>query len=165
MTKLKKFLNVIDEYKTRIFNPNSSTFNKIIKITTRTTGVGGEIEDKTIKSIKNKYLNLENVVNTAEIGSDKDALKGVDCELTIYPKTYTAQIKPFGKSQYNEEDDTITIYNSANVKPYYTDLMIFSKFSDSGKNILIFIIKIQKLLMVTMCLIKKIENLIFHNIY
>lgn len=133
----KKFLNVIDEYKTRIFNPNSSTFNKIIKITSRTTGVGGEIEDKTIKVLKQIFKD-KNVVNTAEIGSDRDALKGVDCELTIYPKTYTAQIKPFGKSQYNEEDDTITIYNSANVKPYYTDLMIFSKFSDGGKNILIF---------------------------
>jgi hypothetical protein len=133
----KKFLNVIDEYKTRIFNPNSSTFNKIIKITSRTTGTGAKTEDDTIKVLKQIFKD-ENVVSVAEIGNDKDALKGVDCELTIYPKTYTAQIKPFGRSQYNEEDDTITIYNTANVKPYYTDLMIFSKFSNGGKNILIF---------------------------
>jgi len=133
----KKFINVIDEYKSRIFDPNSSTFNKIIKITSRTTGTGSKIEDDTIKVLK-QVFGAKNVVTIAEIGNDKDALKGVDCELTIYPKKYTAQIKPFGRSQYNEEDDTITIYNTANVKPYYTDLMIFSKFSDGGKNILIF---------------------------
>ena len=133
----QRFISVIDEFKTRIFNPNSSTFDKIIKITTRTIGVGDMIENATITVLKQIFRD-ENVDYTANSGSDTDADKGVDCKLTIYPKTYTAQIKPFGYTSYNEEDDTITIYKSALVKPYSTDLMIFSKFSDGGKNILIF---------------------------
>ena len=133
----QRFISVIDEFKTRIFNPNSSTFDKIIKITTRTIGVGDMIENATITVLKQIFRD-ENVDYTANSGSDTDADKGVDCKLTIYPKTYTAQIKPFGYTSYNEEDDTITIYKSALVKPYSTDLMIFSKFSDGGKNILVF---------------------------
>lgn len=133
----KRFISVIDEFKTRIFNPNSSTFDKIIKTTTNTIGAGDMIENATITVLKQIFRD-ENVDYTANSGSDTDANKGVDCKLTIYPKTYTAQIKPFGRTSYNEEDDTITIYDSALVKPYSTDLMIFSKFNDGGKNILIF---------------------------
>lgn len=133
----KRFISVIDEFKTRIFNPNSSTFDKIIKTTTNTIGAGDMIENATITVLKQIFQD-KNVDYTANSGSDTDANKGIDCKLTIYPKTYTAQIKPFGRASYNEEDDTITIYDSALVKPYSTDLMIFSKFNDGGKNILIF---------------------------
>jgi hypothetical protein len=67
-----------------------------------------------------------------ELGSKKDAIQGIDLELTKDGQKYTAQIKPFRNMV--ESEDGITLEGTASVKIYNTDLMIFQK----GKNVLIF---------------------------
>ena len=68
-----------------------------------------------------------------ELGSKRDAIQGVDLELTKEDgQLYTAQIKPFQKMIIGE--DGITMEGTASVKIYNTDLMIFQK----GKNVLVF---------------------------
>jgi len=121
---VKKFVKVIDEYKSRIFDQNSQTFKTLMSVLGQTHHWGEKREERTVDLLK-KQFGEDNVKAIGSLGSDKDMIGGIDCEILIEGKLTTGQIKPF--TQLIKEKETITIIGSASVKPYKTDWLIFSK--------------------------------------
>lgn len=132
ISETKKFINLIHNYRFRIFSTNSSTFQNIMSLLTETDKWGEKTEDETIKILKKKFGD-ENVKKIGELGGKQDMIAGVDCEIIINSQKLTAQIKPFSKIE--ETDDSITVFDTGQVKKYYTNLLIFSK---KNKEILVF---------------------------
>jgi len=132
INQVKQFVNIINEYKTRIFNPESSTFQSLMMVLGQTHAWGQKREDSTVNILK-KEFGQDNVNAVGKLGSNEDMVGGIDCEIIIDGKLKTAQIKPFG--YIKTKDGFTTIFESANVKPYKTNWMIFAK---NNKEILIF---------------------------
>jgi hypothetical protein len=124
ISDVKKFVKVIDEYKSRIFDKNSQTFQTLMSVLGQTHHWGEKREERTVELLK-KHFGEYSVKAIGSLGSDKDMIGGIDCEIEIEGKITTGQIKPF--TQLIKEKETITIIGSASVKPYKTDWLIFSK--------------------------------------
>lgn len=132
INKVKQFVNIIDEYKSRIFNFNSSTFQSLMMVLGQTHAWGQKREDETITILK-KQFGDDNVKAVGKLGSSEDMIGGIDCEITVDGQIKTAQIKPF---THMKTDDGLTyVMGAGNVKKYKTDLLIFSK---NNKEIIIF---------------------------
>jgi hypothetical protein len=129
----ERFVRAIKHFKERIFDKDSTTFHNLLKILIEKDKLGAKREQITAAIIR-RYFGKDVIVELfGELGSKKDAIKGVDLELTKEDgKKYTAQVKPFRHMFINE--DGIVLEGTASVKIYNTDLMIFQK----GKNVLIF---------------------------
>ncbi len=132
LNQVKRFVKIIDEYKARIFNPESSTFQSLMMVLGRTNAWGQKTEDTTVGILKKKF-GEDNVNAVGKLGSSEDMIGGIDCEIIIDGVTKTAQIKPF--TSISEEHHFIVVLGSGNVKKYKTDWLIFSK---NNKEILIF---------------------------
>jgi hypothetical protein len=132
LNQVKRFVNVIDDYKDRIFNPESSTFQSLMMVLGQTHAWGQKREDTTVEILK-KQFGKDNVNAVGKLGSSEDMIGGIDCEIIVDGVTKTAQIKPFGS--ISEEHHFIIVLGSGNVKKYKTDWLIFSK---NNKEILIF---------------------------
>jgi hypothetical protein len=132
INQVKRFVSVIDQYKTRIFNPESSTFQSLMMVLGQTHAWGQKREDTTVEILK-KQFGEDNVNAVGKLGSSEDMIGGIDCEIIVDGVTKTAQIKPF--SSISEEHHFIVVLGSGNVKKYSTDWLIFSK---NNKEILIF---------------------------
>jgi hypothetical protein len=128
----KRFVDVIEKYKGRIFKPSSSTFQSLMLVLGQTHAWGQKREDTTIEILKKQFGN-DNVKAVGKLGSEKDMIGGVDCEITIDGRVKTAQIKPF--TFISEEHKFIIVMGAGNVKKYNTDLIIFAK---NNKDVLIF---------------------------
>lgn len=124
LSNVKNFVDKIDKYKKRIFNQKSSTFNTLMSVLSQTHEWGEKREERTVQLLKKRF-GEDNVKSIGNLGSDKDMIGGIDCEIQIDGKLTTGQIKPF--TQLIKEKDSITIIGSASVKPYKTDWLIFSK--------------------------------------
>jgi hypothetical protein len=132
LNQVKRFVNVIDEYKDRIFNPESSTFQSLMMVLGQTHAWGQKREDTTIEILK-KQFGDDNVKAVGKLGSSEDMIGGIDCEIIINGKLKTVQIKPF-TNVITDNGKTI-VMGAGNVKKYKTDLLIFSK---NNKEIMIF---------------------------
>lgn len=132
INKVKQFVNIIDEYKTRIFNPSSSTFQSLMMVLGQTHAWGQKREDSVVEILKKEFGN-ENVNSVGKLGSSEDMIGGVDCEIMLNGELKTAQIKPFTHTK--TEDGKTTVMGAGNVKKYKTDLLIFSK---NNKEIIVF---------------------------
>lgn len=132
INQVKRFVSLIDQYKTRIFNPESSTFQSLMMVLGQTHAWGQKREDTTVEILK-KQFGEDNVNAVGKLGSSEDMIGGIDCEIIVDGVTKTAQIKPF--SSISEEHHFIVVLGSGNVKKYNTDWLIFSK---NNKEILIF---------------------------
>jgi hypothetical protein len=132
INQVKRFVTIIDQYKTRIFNPESSTFQSLMMVLGQTHAWGQRREDTTVEILK-KQFGEDNVNAVGKLGSSEDMIGGIDCEIIVDGVTKTAQIKPFGS--ISEEHHFIIVLGSGNVKKYKTDWLIFSK---NNKEILIF---------------------------
>jgi hypothetical protein len=132
INKVKQFVNIIDEYKIRIFNTESSTFQSLMMVLGQTHAWGQKREDSTVEILK-KQFGKDNVNAVGKLGSSDDMIGGVDCEITINGEVKTAQIKPF--THMKTEDGKTIVMGAGNVKKYKTDLLIFSK---NNKEILVF---------------------------
>jgi hypothetical protein len=132
INQVKRFVSVIDQYKTRIFNPESSTFQSLMMVLGQTHAWGQKREDTTVEILK-KQFGQDNVNAVGKLGSSEDMIGGIDCEIIVDGVTKTAQIKPF--AAISEEHHFIIVLGSGNVKKYKTDWLIFSK---NNKEILIF---------------------------
>ena len=132
INQVKRFTNTINEYKTRIFNPESSTFQSLMMVLGQTHAWGQKREDSTVGILK-KEFGQDNVNAVGKLGSSEDMIGGIDCEIIVDGVTKTAQIKPF--AAITEEHHFIIVLGSGNVKKYKTDWLIFSK---NNKEILIF---------------------------
>jgi hypothetical protein len=132
INQVKRFVNIIDEYKTRIFNPGSSTFQSLMMVLGQTHAWGQKREDSVIEILKKEFGD-KNVDAVGKLGSSDDMIGGIDCEITINGERKTAQIKPF-TNLITDNGKTI-VMGAGNVKKYKTDLLIFSK---NNKEILVF---------------------------
>jgi len=132
ISETKKFVKILDDYKFRIFSRNSPTFQNIMSLLTQSDSWGEITENATIEILKKKF-GEDNVKKIGKLGGKDDMLKGIDCEVIIDGVKHTAQIKPFTGTEENE--DTITIKGSGQVKKYTTDLIIFTK---NNKDVIIF---------------------------
>ena len=59
INQVKQFVNIIDEYKGRIFNPKSSTFQSLMMVLNQTHAWGQKREDTTIEILKKVPLGLK----------------------------------------------------------------------------------------------------------
>ena len=127
-----RFMSALDYYKYRIFNKDSETLQNLLRILIATSKYGDNRE-QTTASILKKFFGESSKVNiVGELGSKKDAIDGIDLEILQDGKLYTAQVKPFGKMITTE--DGIVLDDTANVKLYNTDWMVFQR----GNNVLVF---------------------------
>ena len=130
--QVKHFVNIINEYKGRIFNPESSTFQSLMMVLGQTHAWGQKREDTTIEILKKQFGN-DNVNAVGKLGSSEDMIGGIDCEIILDGTLKTAQIKPF--TNVKTDDGQTIVMGSGNVKRYHTDWLIFAK---NNKEILIF---------------------------
>ena len=132
LKETKRFVDVIDEYKDRIFDPTSTTFQSLMMVLGQTHAWGQKREDTTIEILK-KQFGDDNVKAVGKLGSREDMIDGIDCEITIDDEIKTAQIKPF--THYITDNQHSIVMGSGNVKKYHTDWIIFAK---NNKEVLIF---------------------------
>jgi Fe-Mn family superoxide dismutase len=130
--EVERFVKAIDYFKYRIFDTDSTTLHNLLRTLTEKDKAGSKREEITASILKRFFGKQAKIQVVGELGSKKDAIQGVDLELTMDDQKYTAQIKPFRNMIMSE--DGITLEGTASVKIYNTDLMIFQK----GKNVLIF---------------------------
>ena len=130
--EVERFVKAIDYFKYRIFDTDSTTLHNLLRTLTEKDKAGSKREEITASILRRYFGKDVNVKIIGELGSKKDAIQGIDLELTKDGQKYTAQIKPFRDMIVSE--DGITLEGTASVKIYNTDLMIFQK----GKNVLIF---------------------------
>lgn len=130
--EVNRFIAALDYFKYRIFNTESSTLQNLMRVLEEKNKAGSDRE-KITASILKRHLGKDFKVDViGELGDKKDAIQGIDVEITKDNNTQTGQIKPF--REMIVKNDEITLRGTANVKVYKTDLMIFQK----RKNVLVF---------------------------
>jgi hypothetical protein len=127
-----RFISAINHYKFQIFNRESSTFQNLLRVLIEKNAAGSKREEITASILRRYFGKGVKVEIVGELGSKKDAISGVDIEITKDGVTKTAQVKPFREKKIT--DNGILLEGTASVKIYKTDLMIFQK----GKNVLVF---------------------------
>jgi hypothetical protein len=127
-----RFVLALNHFKFRIFDKDSSTFQNLLRVLVEKNAAGSKREEITASILKRFFGKGVKVEIVGELGSKKDAISGVDIEITKDGVTKTAQVKPFREKKIT--DDGILLEGTASVKIYKTDLMIFQK----GKNVLVF---------------------------
>jgi Fe-Mn family superoxide dismutase len=127
-----RFVSAIDYYKFQIFDRESSTFQNLLRILIEKNDAGSKREEITAAILRRYFGKGVKVEIVGELGSKKDAISGVDLDITKDGVTKTAQVKPFRNKIVTDEG--ILLEGTASVKIYKTDLMIFQK----GKNVLVF---------------------------
>lgn len=132
INQVKRLNNVINEFKFRIFDINSKTFQSLMMVLNQTHNWGQKREDNTIVLLK-KQFGEQNVKPIGKLGSTQDMVGGIDTIITINGSEITAQIKPF--THLIGEQNLTFVIGAGNVKKYKTDWLIFSK---NDKEILVF---------------------------
>jgi Fe-Mn family superoxide dismutase len=132
INEIKKLLEIIDEYKMRVFSLSSGTFENIMTTLGSSNLIGDVTENSVVEILKKEY-GKENVTKVGELGSVEDALNGVDCKIRINDETKTVQIKPY--KSYENIDGFYKMLYTGQVKPYKVDWMVFCK---NNNEILIF---------------------------
>jgi Fe-Mn family superoxide dismutase len=130
--EVERLIRAIDHFKYRIFDRDSATLHNLLRTLIEKDSAGSKRESITASILRRYFGGDAKVEIVGELGNKKDAIQGVDLEITKDGKTLTGQVKPFRKMIIN--DDGITLEGTASVKIYKTDLMIFQK----GKNVLVF---------------------------
>lgn len=123
INETKKFVEYLKEFQEQIFNKKSNSFQNIMRILEETSRWGDKRENDTITKLEEKF-NHKNVTKLGKLGGEVDMIRGVDVEVKKGNKTYDGQIKPF--SHIKENNNKIVVNNTANVKKYTTDWMIFT---------------------------------------
>jgi hypothetical protein len=130
--EVERFIKAIDHFKYRIFDKDSSTLHNLLRTLTEKDKAGSKREEITGAILKRFFGKDVKIEVIGELGNKRDAIQGVDLEITKDGEVLTGQIKPFRNMIIGENG--ITLEGTASVKIYNTDLMIFQK----GKNVLIF---------------------------
>jgi hypothetical protein len=130
--EVERFIKAIDHFKYRIFDKDSSTLHNLLRTLTEKDKAGSKREEITASILKIFFGKDVKIEVIGELGNKRDAIQGVDLEITKDGEVLTGQIKPFRNMIIGENG--ITLEGTASVKIYNTDLMIFQK----GKNVLIF---------------------------
>lgn len=132
LNELDRLIGYLDMFKHRIFSKDSSTFKNILS-TLSFTHKSGEKREQDTADILGKFLGNEYKVNViGGLESRDDAIKGIDLIINKNNLSKTAQVKPF--KEITIKNGEITLHDTASVKLYTTDWMIFQK----GKRVLVF---------------------------
>ena len=121
---VKRLIDIVDQYKRRIFSLSSSTFENIMATLGSTNALGELTEEFAVKKLKEIYGD-DNVEKIGSLGNSDDALKGIDCQIKIDDKIITAQVKPY--KSFDLEKGEYTMNDTGQVKEYSTDWLIFAK--------------------------------------
>jgi hypothetical protein len=132
ISETKRFIKVIDYYKSRIFAVDSSTFHNLMSVLNQTNTWGEQREDYVVVKLKTIFGD-DNVSKIGKLGSKEDMIGGIDCEIKVDGQLKTSQIKPF--TGVKKDGGNIIILGSGNVKNYKTDWLIFAK---NNKEVLVF---------------------------
>ena len=130
--EVERFIGALNHFKYRIFDKDSSTLHNLLRTLTDKDRAGSKREEITSAILKRFFGKSAKVELVGELGNKKDAIQGVDLEITKDGKLHTAQVKPYREMKIGE--DGITLEGTASVKLYKTDWMVFQK----GKNVLVF---------------------------
>lgn len=120
--EVQRMINLLIQFRHRIFNQNSSTFQTIMASLDKSNKFGDERELKAVINMKDIFK-TKKVFKVGELGGKDDMLGGIDATVEIDGQTKTIQIKPF--NGHEEKDGVMTIFGTGNVKPYSTDYIAF----------------------------------------
>jgi Fe-Mn family superoxide dismutase len=129
-----RLIKAIDHFKKEIFTKNNQDFINIIKVLKKLWDRGQKSEDKVLSKIESYFGPNSFVEKVGGHGQKTDAFKGIDLIINVGDKKYTSQVKPF--SNIKEDNGTITVFDTGNVKPYNVNWMIF--INTKSNKILIF---------------------------
>jgi len=122
--EMKRMCRFIDNYRSRIFDPKSSTFRSIMNTLEEKDKIGTRRETTAKEKIMKKIPNAT-VEVTAGAGKEKDAIKKIDMEITIGGEMFTAQVKGF--DELKESDGKIVVTKPGEIEQYKVDWMVFVK--------------------------------------
>jgi len=134
MSEVVRLIKYMDHFKKEIFTKNNQDFINIIKVLKKLWDRGQKSEDKVLSKIETYFGPNSSVEKVGGHGQKTDAFKGIDLIINVGDKKYTSQVKPF--SNIKEENGTITVFDTGNVKPYNVNWMIF--INTKSNKILIF---------------------------
>jgi superoxide dismutase, Fe-Mn family len=122
LKETERFIRYLVDLRYRIFNPESKTFKSIMSSLDSNNKFGDERELQAVLNMK-KIFNTPEVFKVGELGGVDDMLGGVDAYVVTGEGNKTIQVKPYTHTE--EKDGKVTIFNTANVKPYKTDYLAF----------------------------------------
>jgi Fe-Mn family superoxide dismutase len=117
-----RMIQLMIQFRHRIFNQDSGTFQTIMASLDRSNKFGDERELKAVVNMKDIF-NTKKVFKVGELGGKDDMIGGIDATVEIDGQNKTIQIKPF--NGYEEEDGRMVVFGTGNVKPYKTDYIAF----------------------------------------
>ena len=132
MKELGKFLSALNEFRHRIFNSESATFQTIMASLDKTNKFGDVREVNAVVNLK-KIFGTDSVKKAGALGDKADMIDGVDATVELDNTLKTIQIKPFNGYETNE--GIITVFGTGNVKPYTTNYLAFH---DDKKGTIVF---------------------------
>jgi len=119
VNRLNKYLI---ELRYRIFNSESPTFQTLMAGLDKTNKFGDKREVDAVEDLK-KIFKTDKVTKVGELGGVDDMIGGVDAIVELPEGKKTMQIKPY--NDIKNVDGKITVFGTANVKPYKTDFLVF----------------------------------------
>ena len=120
--EMERLTRAIMYFKNILFDKNSAIFLKMMSTVKKTGEKGSKTETSTALHLATKF-GTENVDIIGELGSQEDALGGIDIKIKIGDEIKTGQIKDF--KRIVSEKDYYTLYGTGDVKKYRTDWLIF----------------------------------------
>lgn len=122
LKEVQRMIDIMVQFRHRIFNQSSATFQTIMASLDKSNKFGDEKELKAVVNMKDIF-NTKKVFKVGELGGKDDMIGGIDATVEVDGQTKSIQIKPFNGTE--EEDERITVYGSGNVKSYSTDYIAF----------------------------------------
>jgi Fe-Mn family superoxide dismutase len=113
----------LDRFKRELFTKTNQDFINIIKVLKKIWDRGQKSEDSVLLKIKEHFGENSSVTKIGGHGQKTDAFQGIDLIVNVNGKEHTSQVKPF--SNIKKQNESITVFDTGNVKPYNVDWMIF----------------------------------------
>ena len=120
--EVQRMIKLMVQFRYRIFNQESGTFQSIMASLDKTNKFGDEREIKAVINMKDIF-NTKKVFKVGELGGKDDMIGGIDATVELDGQTSTIQVKPFNNTE--ESEGRTTVFGTGNVKPYKTDYMCF----------------------------------------
>ena len=131
ISEMKRLCNYIEQFSSRIFDPNSQTFHSIMNTLKEKDNVGTRRENMAQVRLQESIPNAK-VIVTAGAGKTKDAIQKIDMEIVVENSKLTAQVKGF--DEILEQNGRLVVTKTGEVAKYNVDWMVFVK----GKKVVVF---------------------------
>jgi Fe-Mn family superoxide dismutase len=118
-----RFISALDHFRNEIFTENNEDFINIIKVLKKLWDRGQKSEDNAIKKIEDYFDGNAKIEKIGSHGGKQDAFKGIDVNVILDGKKFSAQVKPF--SNVSIIEDRVKLLDTGNVKHYEVDFYFF----------------------------------------